>query len=67
MSTGPDNLVLDLLRAIRSDIGELKADMTEVKERLGMLEGQYASLSRRIDRQGGDIELIRRRLNLVEA
>jgi hypothetical protein len=67
MSDTPQNLVLDLLRAIRGDIGELKADMIEVKERLGLIESQYASLSRRVDRIGGDVEMIKRRLNLVEA
>jgi hypothetical protein len=39
----------------------------EVKERLGLIEGQYASLSRRIDRIGGDVDQIKRRLDLVDA
>jgi hypothetical protein len=59
-----DNLVLELLRAIRTDIGEMKTDIIEVKERLGLLEHQYASLSRRV---GGDVETIKRRLDLVDA
>ena len=67
MSDAPQSLVLELLRAIRGDIGELKADMIEVKERLGLIEQQYASLSRRVDRVGGDVELIKRRLELTEA
>jgi len=62
-----DNLVLDLLRAIRGDIGELRADTIEIKERLGMLEGGYASLSRRVDRMSGDVEQIKRRLELTDA
>ena len=57
MSDTPQNLVLDLLRAIRGDIGDLKADMIEVKERLGLIESQYASISRRVDRMGGDAGL----------
>lgn len=61
MSDQPDNLVLSMLRAIRTDLAELKADMVEVKERLGILESQYASLSRRVDRIGGDVEVIKRR------
>jgi hypothetical protein len=65
MSDQP-NLVLDLLRAMRGDIAQIKGDMVEVKERLGLIEGQYASLSRRVDRMGGDVELIKRRLDLVE-
>ena len=67
MSGTPDNLALELLRAIRSDIAELKADIVEVKERLGFLGAPYASISRRVDRMGGDIELIKRRLDLTEA
>ena len=67
MSDTPQNMVLELLRAIRGDIGELKADMIEVKERLGLIESQYPNLSRRTDRIGGDVEQIKRRLNLVEA
>ncbi len=67
MSDTPHDLVLDMLRAIRLDIAEVRTDLAEVKERLGILEAQYASLSRRVDRIGGDVELIRRRLNLVEA
>ena len=62
-----DNLVLELLRAIRGDIGEIKADMVEVKERLGLLESQYASLSRRLDRMTGDVEQIKRRLDIIPA
>lgn len=62
-----DNIVLEHLRPIRGDLGGIKADLVEVKERLGLLESQYASLSRRVDRMGGDIEQIKRRLNLVEA
>ena len=61
-----DNLVLELLRAIRGDIAGLKTDVLEVKERIGFLEGQTASVSRRIDRISGDVEQIKRRLDLVE-
>lgn len=32
-----------------------KIDMMEVKERLGFLEDQGASISRRLDRVGGDV------------
>lgn len=67
MSETPDNVVLSLLRAIRTDIAEVKADIGEVKERLGILESQYASLSRRVDRLGGDMERVKRRLDLADA
>ena len=67
MPDEPVSLVLELLRAIRGDIAELKADMVEVKERLGLLEQQVASVSRRLDRVAGDVERIKRRLDLVES
>ena len=62
-----DNLVLELLRAIRGGIAEMKTDIIEIKERLGFIESQYGSLSRRVDRLGGDVEQIKRRLDLVPA
>lgn len=62
-----DKLVLDLLRAIRGDITEIKTDIVELKERVGLLEGATASVSRRLDRVGGDVEHIKRRLDLVSA
>jgi phage shock protein A len=67
VSDDPQNLVLDLLRAIRGDLGEIKTDLVELKQRVGLLEAQYANLSNRIDRMAGDVSLIKRRLDLVEA
>lgn len=64
---GPDNLVLNLLRQIRAKQGEHTADLLEVKERLGLIEGNGASISRRLDRVAGDVELIKRRLELIDA
>jgi hypothetical protein len=65
MAEPSENLVLELLRAIPGDIGELKDDMREVKSRLGTLEEQSASLSRRIDRLDDRIARIERRLELT--
>jgi hypothetical protein len=68
MAEPSENLVLELLRAIRGDIGELKDDdMREVKSRLGTLEEQSASLPRRIDRLNDRIARIGRRLELTPA
>jgi chromosome segregation ATPase len=61
------DLILEHLRAIRSDIAEIKTDVAETKQRIGFLEGQYANLSSRVDRTAGDIALIKRRLDLAEA
>jgi hypothetical protein len=67
MSDQRGDLVLELLRAIRGDLAEVKADLVELKQRVGLLEVQYASLSGRVDRIGGDVVLIKHRLDLVEA
>jgi hypothetical protein len=67
MSDEPDNVVLSLLRVIRADVADIKGDMVEIKERLGFLEAGYASLSRRVDRLGGDVEQIKRRLDIADA
>jgi hypothetical protein len=67
MSDQPDNLILEMLRAIRGDIADLKTGQIEIKERLGFLEQQYASISRRVDRIDLTLDRIARRLELVEA
>ena len=67
MSDERADLILEHLRAIRSDIVEIKTDLIEIKQRIGFLEGQYANLPSRVDRMAGDIALIKRRLDLVEA
>ena len=61
-----DSIILEHLRAIRRTTDKLAEDMLEVKERLGTLEMQYASLSRRVDRLDQRVERIERRLDLVE-
>ena len=67
MADETNNLVLEHLRAIRSEIGDMKADLVELKTRVGHLEGLYANLSGRVDRIASDVVLIKRRLDLVEA
>ncbi len=67
MNEAARDLVLEMLRAIRSDIAEVKADLVEVKDRLGILGAHHASLSRRVDRLGGDMEQVKRRLGLIAA
>ena len=62
-----DSVVLEHLRHIRGAVDRLSDDMREVKNRLGILENQYASLSSRLDRLDGRVERIERRLDLAEA
>jgi hypothetical protein len=67
MSDDPDNIVLQHLRAIRGDIGEIKTQVKELRHRLGLLEIGYATVQSRLDHIGGDIAQIKRRLDLVDA
>ena len=50
-----DNLILEHLRAIRSDIGLLKDDTREIKTRLTRVEQGIAGLRRDSASQYGDI------------
>ena len=74
MADEPENLVLELLRAIRGDIAEIKTDMREFRERLGLIENQmaghcaiHANLSTRLDRVVDDVQVIKHRLELIDA
>ena len=66
MGDTPDNLVLERLREIRALLGEVREDTADTRLRVGMLEAGYASISLRLDRLAGDVERIKRRLDLVE-
>ncbi len=67
MSDQRADLMLEHLRAICGDLAEMKTDLVEIKQRLGLIEAQYANVSGRVDRMAGDIARIKRRLDLVEA
>ena len=62
-----NELLLETLKGIQGTLTRIVDDMHEVKERLGILEMQYASLSNRMDRMDLRIERIERRLGLIEA
>lgn len=71
--TEPDNLVLEHLRLIRSEISDLKSEGRETRQRVAHLEhqisgiyGQYASVSERLDRIMNTLERINRRLDIAE-
>jgi antitoxin component HigA of HigAB toxin-antitoxin module len=67
MSDQPDSLVLILLRRIDQKMDDVRADVRELKERVGRLEEIASSISRRIDRTGDHIDRIERRLDISEA
>jgi hypothetical protein len=58
-------LLFEALKSIQSTLARHGEDLREIKERLGILEMQYASLSNRMDRMDLRIERIERRLDLV--
>ena len=60
-----NELIFETLKAIQVTLVRISDDMREVKERLGILEMQYASLSRRVDKIEERVERIERRLELV--
>lgn len=59
-------LIFKTLKALQATLARHTEDLLEFKDRLGTLEMQYASLSRRVDRLDQRIERIERRLDLVE-
>lgn len=65
--TKSENIVLEHLRHIRGAGDGLRDDMQEVKDRIGILESQYANISNRLDRLDIRIGRIESRLDLAEA
>jgi hypothetical protein len=62
-----DNLVLERLREIRAMLGRVLEDTADLRLRVGALEASNASVSLRLGRIGTDVDLIKRRLDLVDA
>ena len=77
MSGGTDNLVLEMLRAIRGDIAEMRVEQREQRARIGAIERAVAHLEReqaelraeigaRFDRVLDRLDRIERRLDLAD-
>ena len=73
-----DNLVLELLRAIRADIAELRTEQREQRGRIAAMERSLAHIERdgaeqraelggRFDRVLDRLDRIERRLDLTDA
>jgi len=67
-------LILEQLRVLRMDMGELRADVRDIRGRLTSVEvsaanlhGDFAGQSERIDRLEGRLERIEHRLRLRDA
>jgi predicted nucleic acid-binding Zn-ribbon protein len=67
MAEEPDNIVLRYPRRIDEKLDLVQADVRELKNRVGILEQQYAPISSRVDRIENRLERIERRLDLAEA
>ena len=67
MADEVNNLMLDLLRVIRADIGNLKDDMNLIKVRTTSIEEGLAGVHRRLDKIDARVERIEKRLDLVDA
>lgn len=73
--TEPDcNLMLAILKETRTDVAEIRQDMSDIKLRVHVLEDQYAllamsasGLNHRLDRIRADVTTIKHRPNLVDA
>jgi len=74
----PAHLILDHLRAIRTEMGGLRDDVRELKTRMTTVDhqiasltatiaGNYAGTATRLDRMEVRIEHIERRLGLADA
>ena len=50
MSGHPDSLILAMLRRMDGKLDRVAEDVGELKQRVTLLEGQYASISRRMER-----------------
>ncbi len=78
--TEPESLVLEVLRAMRADMAEMRNDMREMKHRQSEMARNIAAFRReqagdaetiayveaRIDRMQDEIARIKRRLDIVD-
>lgn len=66
MSNEPDNLVLEILRAIRADIADLKTETASNSVQIAAMGQQLAGLTAAVYGSKSDIEDIKRRLGRIE-
>lgn len=68
------DMTYELLKRVHSDVGEMKRDMSQIKQRLGSLEQHQATMltdlvriNADLDEMRSDLSRIKTRLDLVEA
>jgi predicted nucleic acid-binding Zn-ribbon protein len=62
-----NELIYETLKRMQETLASHTQYHLETKERLGFIEQQYASISRRIDRIDERLDRVERRLDLVES
>ncbi len=62
-----NDLIYELLKRVHDTQSQHTRFHQETRERLGSLEMQYASISRRVDRIDERVERIERRLDISDA
>jgi len=67
MIDGPDNIVLQYLRHISTQVDRLVEEVSEIKVRLTNVEENLVVLNRRMDRFETRLDRIEMRLGLAEA
>ena len=67
MTDENENLVLEMLRRIRTSQERTEADVSDIKLRLSAVEIQMAALNSRMDRFDERLARVERRLDLVDA
>ena len=65
--TVTNELIYETLKRMQETLALHTQYHLETKERLGFIEQQYASISRRVDRIDEGLDRVEKRLNLVEA
>ena len=62
-----NELIYETLKRMQETLSLHTQYHLETKERLGFIEQQYASISRRVDRIDERLERVEKRLGLIEA
>jgi predicted nucleic acid-binding Zn-ribbon protein len=66
MTEQTENLVLELLRAMRLDLAQMKDDIRDIKLRLTALESHVANLLSNVLRQNARIDVLDERMGRIE-
>ncbi len=66
MTEQVESLILELLRAMRADIAQMKEDIRDIKLRVGALESHVANLLSDVLRQNARIDALDGRIGRIE-